>query len=57
MYTGIGTYTVSLNATNGWGSTMATVTDYIIVNGPKPIPDFSANVTLGPPPLPVSFID
>jgi PKD repeat protein len=52
-----GTFAVSLNATNAAGSNVLARTNYIAVTGPKPIPDFTANVTSGPAPLPVSFAD
>ncbi len=52
-----GTFTVALNATSGGGSNVSTRTNYIVVNVPKPIPGFSANVTSGTAPLPVSFTD
>jgi len=56
-YTYVGTYTVSLNTTNALGSNTATRTNYIIISVIRPIPDFSANVTLGTAPLSVSFTD
>ncbi len=55
MYLSSGTYTVSLNATNAGGSNVTTRTNYVTVNPPVPVPDFSANVTSGTAPLPVSF--
>ncbi len=43
-YTTAGTYTVSLTATNAYGSDTATRTNYITVNNP-PVGDFSLQVT------------
>ncbi|MDD5187099.1 MAG: NosD domain-containing protein, partial [Methanoregula sp.] len=52
-----GTFSVSLNATNAGGSNVTTRTNYVTVKPPVPIPGFSANVTSGTAPLPVSFTD
>jgi beta propeller repeat protein/parallel beta-helix repeat protein len=57
VYTTPGIYTVFLNATNAGGSNISTRTNYIVVNVPKPIPGFSANITTGIVPLPISFTD
>jgi len=56
-YSSGGIFTVALTATNAGGSNTLTRAGYITVIGPKPIPDFSADVTSGPAPLPVSFTD
>ena len=52
-----GTFSVSLNATNAGGSNVSVHTNSIVVNVPKPIPDFTANVFSGTAPLPVLFTD
>jgi PKD repeat protein len=54
-----GTYTVSLTATNSFGSDTVDKVDYITVNTPPPPPtaDFSGTPTLGDAPLSVSFTD
>jgi len=57
VYAFPGTFTVSLNATNAGGSNVSVQTNHITVIVPKPIPDFSANVTSGTAPLPVTFTD
>ena len=57
LYEFNGTFTVSLNATNAWGSNISVRTNYIVVTVPKPIPNFTANVTSGTVPLPVLFSD
>jgi len=56
-YTTAGTYTVSLNATNANGSDVSVRTDYITASGPKPAPDFTADITTGGAPLSVQFTD
>jgi PKD repeat protein len=56
-YTTIGTYTVSLNATNIEGSTVRTRTDYIQVSDGKPETSFYGMPTTGPRPLTVQFTD
>ena len=58
-YTSAGTYTVSLNATNLWGSNTSTWTNYITVNssGSTPIANFAGTPTSGTAPLTVSFTD
>ena len=42
-----GVYTISLNATNAGGSNISVKTNYIVVNIPSPVANFSANVTSG----------
>jgi parallel beta-helix repeat protein len=56
-YLNIGTYTVSLNATNAGGSTIKTCTDYITVTPPVPVANFTADTTSGRAPLTVPFTD
>jgi PKD repeat protein len=56
-YTTVGTYTVSLNATNAEGSTVRTRTDYIQVSDGKPETSFYGMPTNGSYPLNVSFTD
>ena len=55
-YSESGLYTVSLTATGNGTSVVKTVVDYINVTIP-PVPDFSANVTMGTLPLTVLFSD
>ena len=54
-FTGIGTYTVTLTATNAGGSTAASRTGYITVNAIAPTASFSANATSGISPFAVRF--
>jgi len=54
-YENPGNFDVSLNATYAYGSNTTIRTNYINVTGPRPIPNFIANVTTGPAPLPVLF--
>lgn len=56
-YTGIGTYTVDLTATNGSGSDTETKTDYVKVFPLPPIADFSGSPVTGSQPLGVTFMD
>ena len=58
-YVGAGTYTVSLTATNSFGSDIETKTGYITVTsgGSAPVADFSATPTIGTAPLGVTFTD
>ncbi|MFA5416805.1 MAG: PKD domain-containing protein, partial [Methanoregula sp.] len=56
-YAAAGIYTVSLNATNAGGSNITTRTNYITVNVPAPVANFSANRTSGAYPLAVRFTD
>ncbi|WP_406656130.1 PKD domain-containing protein [Methanolobus sp. ZRKC2] len=55
-YASVGTYNVSLNATNVAGSNVNTQISYITV-AITPIANFSANVTSGTVPLKVGFTD
>jgi PKD repeat protein len=55
-----GTYTVTLTATNAYGSDLETKVDYIVVTeqtGNPPTADFSASSTSGDAPLIVNFTD
>ncbi|MGD0535475.1 MAG: PKD domain-containing protein, partial [Methanoregula sp.] len=52
-----GTFNVSLNATNAFGSNTLLRTNYIVATVPRPISDFTVNVTSGTASLPVSFTD
>jgi PGF-pre-PGF domain-containing protein len=56
-YASAGIYTVSLNATNAGGSNTKTIPDYITVNVPAPVANFSANQTVGTMPMDVAFTD
>ena len=56
-YTNPGTYTVTLTATNAYGSDGETKTDYITVTAPVPVADFSGSPTSGDAPLDVQFTD
>ena len=53
----VGTYTVSLTATNAGGSDGETKTDYITATVPPPVADFTANQTVGLAGLAVNFTD
>ncbi|WP_370575556.1 PKD domain-containing protein, partial [Methanomethylovorans sp.] len=55
-YTSVGTYNVSLNATNVGGSNTSTQVSYITA-AIAPVSGFSADVTSGAVPLAVSFTD
>ncbi|WP_321506807.1 DUF3821 domain-containing protein [uncultured Methanoregula sp.] len=57
VYTSPGTYTVRLIVASNAGANTTTRTDYIVVRGPKPVTDFSADITSGLAPLTVSFTD
>ena len=50
-------YTVSLTATNAYGSDGETKTNYITVNPPAPVANFSGTPTSGNAPLTVNFTD
>ncbi|MCK4270825.1 MAG: PKD domain-containing protein [Methanogenium sp.] len=56
-YSDAGTYTVTLTASNEGGSTTATETITVSSGVLPPIADFTANVTIGTPPLTVKFSD
>jgi PKD repeat protein len=58
-YTDVGTYTVTLTATNVGGSTTVTKTGYITVNKTEyaPVAGFSASTRSGPAPLAMQFTD
>jgi PKD repeat protein len=59
-YANVGTYDVSLTATNAGGSDTLTRTGYIVVSNsppPAPVADFSATPTSGSAPLSVQFTD
>jgi len=55
-YSNIGSYTVTLTATNDNGSNTVTKTDYITVVT-KPVANFTSNVTSGKVPFNVAFTD
>ncbi|TET23080.1 MAG: PKD domain-containing protein [Candidatus Stahlbacteria bacterium] len=58
-YNNVGTYTVSLTATNAYGSDTETKPGYItVISAPQPPDaDFSADPTIGSAPLDVTFTD
>ena len=59
-YTAVGTYSVSLNATNTAGSNTSAMTGYITVlaaSSSAPVANFTANTTSGLAPLTVQFND
>jgi large repetitive protein len=56
-YSTPGTYTVVLTAANTSGNNSLTQTDYITVNWPTPIANFTTNTTNGINPLTVQFND
>ena len=56
-FTASGSYAISLNTTNSGGSNNTVRSNYILVTPPKPMPDFSADITSGTAPLSVSFTD
>ena len=56
-YASAGTYSVSLTATNTGGSNTKTSVDYITVNVPAPIANFTGTPTSGTVPLTVTFTD
>lgn len=57
IYYSPGVYTVSLTCEGPGGADTETKIDYIIVNEPPPLVDFSANPTSGNIPLTVNFTD
>ncbi|OPZ45102.1 MAG: PKD domain protein [Euryarchaeota archaeon ADurb.BinA087] len=56
-YPAAGTYTVNLTATNAGGSDEEIKNNYITVNIPPPVANFTANTTSGTMPLTVQFTD
>ena len=57
-YTIVGTYTVSLTASNAGGSNTVTHTNFITVNAPPaPVPNFTSTPRSGAAPLTVTFND
>jgi PKD repeat protein len=56
-YDNVGTYTVTLTATNSCGSDQMVRTDYITVTCSAPVADFAGSPTSGTAPLLVDFID
>lgn len=56
-YADPGTYSVKLLVTGPGGIDSITKTDYILVNYPPPLADFTADITSGIAPLNVSFTD
>jgi PKD repeat protein len=57
IYAGVGTYTVTLTATNSAGSSTKTRSDYIETELAAPIASFTANATTGTEPFYVQFND
>jgi PKD repeat protein len=57
MYTTAGSYSVNLTVTNASGSNTLIKTNYITVNMPAPVANFTGTPTTGPAPLSVSFTD
>ncbi len=57
IYAAAGNYTVTLIATNGFGSNTITKTNYITVNISAPVADFTASSIFGNIPLTVNFTD
>jgi PKD repeat protein len=56
-YTEPNLYTVTLTASNAYGSSVITKTGCILASAPQPVADFTQDVTNGQPPLSVSFTD
>lgn len=57
-YSTAGAYTVSLTATNAYGSDVETKTDYVSVSSPSPpVADFTGSPASGTAPLTVAFTD
>ncbi len=56
-YTGAGTYTVTLTSTGPGGSDPEAKANYITVNEPPPVANFSGTPTTGVAPLSVTFTD
>ncbi len=57
IYTVVGTYTVTLDVVSPGGLDTLALVDGIIVEEPPPAPAFSADVSVGPPSLLVTFTD
>ncbi|MTK64044.1 MAG: PKD domain-containing protein, partial [Methanobacterium sp.] len=57
VYNTPGTYTVTLTATNMAGNSNLTLTNYITVDWPAPVANFTVNATSGVAPLDVQFTD
>ena len=57
VYTAVGTYTVTLQATNSVGSNTVTKTNYVTVTAIAPVANFSGTPTFGLAPLSVAFTD
>ncbi|MEN6444390.1 MAG: PKD domain-containing protein [Methanoregula sp.] len=57
QYINAGTYTVNLTVSNGTGTNTLTRTNYIVVNPPAPVADFTGTPTSGNRPLTVQFAD
>ena len=57
VYQNAGTYTVTLTATNSYGSDTETKTGFVIVNGYPPVAAFTGTPTSGNKPLTVTFTD
>ena len=55
MYAAAGTYTVGLTVTGPGGSNTQTRTNYITVNAPAPVAQFTGSPTSGTSPLTVNF--
>ena len=51
-----GNYSISLNATNAYGSNVS-ASQVVTVTNPPPVANFTANITAGPVPLTVQFTD
>ncbi len=56
-YSAPGTYTVTLTATNAYGSDVKTRTGYIVVSPPLPVASFTGGGASGAHPLPVPLTD
>ena len=56
-YSSVGTYTVTLTASNGAGSSTVTQSGYITTTPAPPISSFTSNVTSGTVPLYIQFND
>jgi PKD repeat protein len=56
-YTEPNLYTVTLTASNTYGSSVITKTGCVLARAPQPVANFTQDVTSGQPPLSVSFTD